>query len=146
MTEERRYIDFEVVKERWNVYELEDGTKLKTRNTLRSVWVETDSLGAVAYHCDIHNMRVVLCHTSKQGEKDQTPHTPSQLMENIEKRVCRYETMSYEASEYTLDNNVGIVFHLNLNRISRTSLFDPKGDRIYLSDLRSSRVLYLPNT
>ncbi len=43
--EVRNYIDFEVIKERWNVYNLHDGTKVKIRNMLHSAWYTEDSQG-----------------------------------------------------------------------------------------------------
>ncbi|ABK77607.1 hypothetical protein CENSYa_0975 [Cenarchaeum symbiosum A] len=66
----------------------------------------------------------------------------AQLMENVEKEACMYKTISYESSEYLLDDNTRMVIHLNLNKVSRTSLFDLYGDRIYLCDFDSSMVLY----
>ncbi|ABK78530.1 hypothetical protein CENSYa_1921 [Cenarchaeum symbiosum A] len=138
MSEIREYLDFEVIKERWNVYDLEDGTKIKTRMMLYNVWLGTDNSGSKKYLCDIRKAEVLLCDPSMQGEKDQTDYTPEQLGQSIEKDACQYTTTSYEPSEYTFGDNARMFIHSNMGRISRTSIFDSGGNRIYSYDLASS--------
>ncbi len=73
-----------------------------------------------------------MCDTNLQGEKNQTQYTPKQLQEDIEVENCRYDTLQYEPAEYLLDEGTKILIHSNLTAISRTKLFDRKGDRIYI--------------
>ena len=39
LTMTHKYIDFEVIKESWNKYNLQDGTTFKHRSILQSVWL-----------------------------------------------------------------------------------------------------------
>lgn len=130
MTEHKKYLDFEIVKELWNKYTLKDGSKLKTRVILESAWfIEKDQ--KKNYSVNIKNMTVVMCDPSLQGMKNTTKHTPEQIQQSIEVEDARYDTISYEANEYLLDDGTRILIHSNITKISRTKLFNADGDRIY---------------
>lgn len=69
----RKYLDFEIVKESWNKYSLQDGTKLKIRTILISVSADqTDSV--TKHNAEIDTCQVWLCDPSVQGTPD--AHTP----------------------------------------------------------------------
>lgn len=137
MSETRKYLDFEIVKEPWNKYSLRDGSKLKTRIMIKSAWTfEKD--GKKNYSVDMQNFTVMMCDTSLQGIKNQTKWTQEQIQKNIEVENSQYDTISYEANEYILDDNTRIVIHSNITRITRTKLYDRNGDRVYLVDLSAS--------
>jgi len=125
------------MKEPWNVYSLRDGSKLKTRVLIKSAWV-TEKDGKKNYSVDIHNFTVIMCDPALQGSKNTTKWTKEQYQKNIQVDDCRYDTISYEANEYMLDDNTRILIHSNITKISRTSLYNHNGDLIYLVDLQAS--------
>ena len=116
MTETRKYLDFEIDKESWNKYSLKDGSKLKTRVILESAWyIEKD--GKKEYSVNIKNFTVIMCDPSLQGIKNQTKYTQEQIQQNIEVEDSRYDTISYEANEYLLDDTTRILIHSNITKI-----------------------------
>lgn len=143
MTETRKYLDFEIVKEPWNVYSLRDGSKLKTRVVLKTAWT-FDKDGHKNYSVDIQNFTVLMCDPSLQGMKNQTKYTKEQIQANTEVEDCRYDTIAYEANEYVLDDTTRILIHSNITKISRTKLFDPRGDRIYSVDIQANITITPP--
>jgi len=143
MTETRRYLDFEIVKESWNKYGLSDGSKLKTRIIIKSAWYfEKD--GKKNYSLDMQYFTVIMCDPSLQGTKNQTKWSKEQLQKNIEVEDSRYDTIAYEANEYILDDTTKIIIHSNITKISRTKLYDARGDRIYSVDLNASVTITPP--
>ncbi len=130
----RKYLDFEVIKESWNKYSLQDGTKLKVRTILKSVWVDRTDV-KTKHNTEIETHHVLLCDPMVQGEPDTEQYTKKQLKEGVEVAHCPYATLQYEPSEYELDDRSRIVLHTALINIARTRLFDAVGDRIYIVEL-----------
>lgn len=125
------YVDFEIVKEPWNKYSLADGSKLKTRVILKSVWFEKKN-EKKEYKFDMENKTEMFCDTALQDAPNTTKWTPEDYNKNIDVNNCRYDTIAYEATEYLLDDGTQIVIHSNIGKIQRTKLYNGKGDRIYL--------------
>ena len=126
----RRYLDFEVIKESWDVYTLHDGTKLKIRVMLKTAWVNTDDPTTV--RVDVEQQNVCLCDPAIQGSPGAEQYTPEQLGKHVEVSHCKYDTTRYDACEYLLDDGSRLVVHCTVSNIARTSLFDNRGDRIYV--------------
>ncbi len=129
----RKYLDFEVIKESWNKYSLQDGTKLKSRAMLKSVWTEEVD-GTTKHNVEIDQQQVCLCDPSVQGEPSTMSYPKEQLEGGIDVKNCRYTTLQYEPSEYLLDDGTKILLHVSLLNIARTRFFDHVGNRIYLTD------------
>jgi len=143
MSETRKYLDFEIVKEPWNKYNLRDGSKLKTRIMIKSAWTyEKD--GKKNYSVDMQYFTVIMCDPSLQGIKNQTKWTQEQIQKNIEVENSQYDTISYETNEYILDDTTRIIIHSNITKISRTKLYDPRGDRMYVVNLTASMNITPP--
>ena len=83
------------------------------------------------YKYDIDLKTILMCVESLQGKKDLTKWTKQDYQKNIDVDNCRYDTTAYEANEYLLDDGSKILIHFNLTKISRTKLYDNRGDRIY---------------
>lgn len=139
----RKYIDFEVIKEQWNKYNLQDGSKLKTRVILNSVIVsEVDN--KKQYQFDIYQGTVLLCNESLQGEPTTQKYTSKELSQNIEVPNGRYDTITYEMNEYLLDDSTRLQIHNNVSGISRTTLYKENGDRVYLVNTQINITTVLP--
>ncbi len=143
MIDTRHYLDFEIVKEPWNKYSLKDGSKLKTRTMLKSAWY-TEKDSRKEYSVNMNNMIVMMCDPRLQGPKNQTKYTPQQIQQNIEIKDSMYDTISYEANEYILDDTTRILVHSNIIKIARTKLFDVDGDRKYHVNLKESITITPP--
>ena len=143
MSDTRKYLDFEIIKEPWNKYSLRDGSKLKTRVMLESAWhFEKD--GKKNYSVNIKMSTVMMCDVSLQGPKNQTKWTKEQFAKNIEVDNSQYDTISYEANEYILDDTTRILIHSNLSGLSRTKLYNANGDRIYIVKAQASITVTPP--
>jgi len=143
MTDHKKHLDFEIIKELWNKYNLRDGSSLKTRVMLESAWfIEKDD--KKNYSVTIKNFTVILCDPSLQGTKNTTKWTTEQIKKGIEVEDSRYDTISYEANEYLLDDRTKILIHTNITKISRTKLFNKYGDRIYNIQLGISMTITPP--
>lgn len=140
MSESKKYLDFEVIKEKWNKYSLKDGSNLKTRLILKSVWytIQDDKKN---YAFDIHQITTMMCDSTLQGQKNQTKYSKEKINSSIEVRNCPYDTIAYEINEYLLDDSTKIQIHSNLSNLARTSLFGSNGDRIYNVNLDMSMMI-----
>ena len=87
---------------------------------------------------------VCLCDESVRGEPTQEKYTQEQILQSIEIEHCKYTTLNYEPSEYTLDDNTHVVVHHNVLNIARTHLFDREGDRIYNVNVNASLTAEVP--
>ena len=143
MSDTRNYLDFEIIKEPWNVYNLRDGSKLKIRVMLESAW-HFNKDGKKNYSVNIKMATIMLCDVSLQGSKNQTKWTKEQFAQNIEVENCQYDTLSYEANEYILDDTTRILIHTNLSGLSRTKLYNAVGDKIYIVNAQASIQLTPP--
>jgi len=86
----------------------------------------------------------MLCDPSLQGSKNQTKWTNEQIQKNIEVENSQYDTISYEANEYLLDDTTRILIHSNLGRIARTKLHNGNGDRVYVVEAQASITITPP--
>ncbi len=127
----RRYVDFEIIKEPWNKYSINDGSKLKTRVILERAWYTKDDRGQKKYNVGIKNFTVLMCDPSLQGPTSNVAYTKEQLRKGIEIMNSRYNTISYDANEYVLDDMTRVLMHTNIVKISRSKLYNNIGDRIY---------------
>ena len=137
----KRYLDFEVDKEEWSAYSLQDGTKIKIRAMLEGVKVEGQQ-----NEMRIELKVVCLCDESVRGEPTQEQYTQEQLQQSIEIEHCQYTTLHYEPSVYVLDNNTRVVIHHNVINIARTHLYDQQGDRIYNVNASASMTAQVPRS
>ena len=71
-----------------------------------------------------------MCDSSLQGTPG-SDVTREYMQKHIEVENSRYYTISYDASEYVLDDKSRLIIHNNVIGISRTRLYDSRGDRIY---------------
>ena len=140
-----KYVDFEIIKEDWNKYELQDGTKLKTRLMLKRVKL-TQNAGQIKHNLEIDHITIFLCDPKMQGKPDTTRYTQKQLQANIEVTNCPYTTLRYEPYEYELDDGTRLVLHNTLVNIARTRLFDVEGNRYYVANITNQVTVTPPKS
>ena len=134
-----RLIDFEILKEPWNKYQLSDNSVLKTRTILKSIRRITQK-NETQYQMDAQSLTVV--HADPALRKSPNPNQISndEILKNIEVEDMRYNSLAQESNEYQLDDGTKIKIHNNISSISRSSLKDQYGDPIY-SVLFSNQIL-----
>ena len=128
--EDERSIEFEIIKEPWNKYQIQDNSVLKTRTILKSVKRITNKEG-VQYLADMMNITAVRADPTLKGAVNLNQISNDEIAKNIEKEDMQYNTLAQEFNEYLLDDGTKIKIHTNVTSISRSSLKDKSGDPIY---------------
>lgn len=134
-SQELVYADVRARREDWNVYALNDGTRLKLRAVVTRV-NRPRTPGAQGVP-DISNIMLV-CNPprDKKGPPMPNPPKPGELTSSIVERNVGFRTVNEPVNEYVTDDGKRIVLRLRLYSLARTSKFDAKGDPIYLFDAR----------
>lgn len=125
-----RSIEFEIIKEPWNKYQLSDNSIIKTRTILKKVERVTKG-EKITFNIDAQTLTVVYADSSLKGEPNRNPISMEQIKNSIEKPDMRYNTLAQEFNEYELDDGTKIKIYTNVTQVSRTSLKDVKGDPVY---------------
>lgn len=127
----KKNIDFEVLKERWGKYSLEDGSVLKIIFILTNVktWEEN---AQTKYNTNIQNIQVIYSAERLIGEPNKAAFTNEILQKNIEKDDVSIETLSTPVNEYLLDNRTKLKIFPQVIKVSRSSLKNKLGEPIYM--------------
>lgn len=134
---EFRSINFEIIKEPWNEYQLTDDSVLKTRTILKKVERITEGQ-KISFAIDAQTLTVVHADSSLKGDRNPNPISVEQMNNAIELRDMNYSTIAQEFNEYHLDDGTKIKIYTNVTEISRTSLKDAKGDPVYIISSNNS--------
>lgn len=140
--EEGRSIEFEIIKEPWNKYQLQDNSVLKTRTILKSVRRITRK-SEMQYLVDAQVLTVVHADPGLRGDANPNQISNDEISRNMEIEDMRYDSLAQESNEYLLDDGTKIKIHPNITSISRSSLKDGHGDPIY-SVLSGNQVWIKP--
>lgn len=73
-----------------------------------------------------------MCDPKLKGKPTDRAQTKEELTRAIETRDMRYDTISADHNIYILDDGTKILINLSLVRVSRTTIYNHLGDRIYL--------------
>lgn len=125
-----RSIDFEIIKEPWNKYQISDNSVLKTRTILKKIERIIDG-EKTSFSIDAQTLTVIYPDPSLKGPPNPKINTKEELMKAIDKPDMRYDTLSQEFNEYHLDDGTRIKIFSNVTGISRSTLKDAKGDPVY---------------
>ena len=125
-----RSIDFEIIKEPWNKYQISDNSILKTRTILKKIdrVMEGDK---ISFTMDAQTLTVIYADPTLKGTPNPKPVTNEEMMKSIDKPDMRYDTSSQEFNEYLLDDGTKIKIFSNVTAVSRTTLKDIHGDPVY---------------
>lgn len=135
-----RSLDFEIIKEPWNKYQISDGSVLKTRTILTTVErVLKDN--KPNFKARSQTLTVINLDPSLKGTPTPRTYTMNEISESIEKRDMRYDTLSQEFNEYVLDDGTKIKIYTNVTNIDRSRLRNADGDLIY--NIKSSTQIEL---
>jgi len=142
-------IDFEIIKEPWQKYQISDGSVLRVRTILKKVErvMEGDK---IHFNVDGQTLTVIHADPALKGTKNDRPIGKNEIQKSIDKDDMRYDTLAQEFNEYILDDGTKIKIYTNITNISRTKLFDRTGDPVYVvsnsttMDIKPSSQYKLP--
>lgn len=149
------FVDFEVVREGWNRYKLEDETILKTKFVLISVIMErnykkimekakTKKGLKIGFGFKSQNVIGVEAPVRLRGEPDTKTYTIEQLRSFVVKEDLDFESLKETWNVYNLENGITIKVRNAPVSVSRTSKFDSRGLPIYLVDSTADVKVRLP--
>ena len=125
-----RSLDFEIIKEPWNKYQISDGSALKIRTILKKV-DRTMKGNKPNFRIDVQPLTVIHANPELKGSPDTKPHSQEEIERTIETDDMRYDTLSQEFNEYILDDGTKIKIYTNVTGIAKTRLYHANGDPIY---------------
>ena len=123
-------VEFSIVKEPWNKYEIQDGSILKIRTILEAVRQLTEG-NKIKYHINTRHLTTVYPNSSLKGIPNPNP-TPNQEIQNAtEKSNLSYSVLGQNSNEYVLENKTKIKIDTSISTISRSKLYNKFGEPIY---------------
>ena len=131
MSSEREF-DFDVLREPWNKYELEDGSYIKSKYVLtKFIKTEPDAQGKAKFGVEGQSLTVVYnAPLSLKGTPSSAKRSSEDIKSSIE-RELNYKTIQEEWNEYIIEDGTKIRIKDTIARVSRTKLKDARGDPIY---------------
>jgi len=143
-----KYVDFEVIKEPWNTYALEDGTRLRAKMVLTQILQEKkfDEKGRPIFGGTFEAQNLI---TAKVPEKlRRKPTRGGYSREELLKAVVKDDMEILDAkenwNEYKLADGVIIRIKNSVVRVSRTEKYNNKGEPIYLVDFSGVTKAKIP--
>lgn len=152
------FVDFDVIREDWNKYKLEDGTIIKTKFVLINVMVEktlkeliseakakkkkgSKQLMGIA----IQSKNVVGVEAPKKLKgAPSSQYTPQELQASIIHKDVDFEVIKERRNEYKLKNGMIIKVRASPFAISKTSKFDSQGLPIYSVNSTADVIFVFP--
>jgi hypothetical protein len=142
---EFEYVDFNVEKEDWNKYRLEDKTILKSKFVLISVIAEkgfkekmkkarTDKGIVLRYEFQSTNVVGVEPPEELMGKPTPQGYTPQELESCVIQDDMDFETILGTWNVYKLNEVASLKVRTSPIRVRRTSKFDDHGRPIYMVD------------
>ncbi len=149
------FVDFEVVREEWNSYKLEDEAVLKSKFVLINVIMEKDFKAKIEKTKAEKGVKVGLGISSSnvigveaplelRGEQSTKPCTPEELRASVVKDDIDFEVVKETWNVYKLENGIVMKSRSAPVNVARTSKFDNRGLPIYLADFTADVKVSLP--
>lgn len=131
-------VDFNVIQENWHTYKLSDGSKIKLKLALISIWRSRSQYNPITgeplYWWNAPSLLSLISFPeSFRGEPTKVmPQTPDDMAREV-KEVVDFELLGKhdEWNVYTLSDGTVLRLRLNIASITRTSLHAQTGEPIY---------------
>ncbi len=121
-------LDFEVLREEWNILELEDNTVLRLRPILLFV-VPGQEKAAGGYQLRI-NTQIGVWAESK-GKPVTEPVTQELIRKNVDQANLKFRFLDRGTSVYRIEDGAELQLVFTPSQVDRTSMFDSDGEPIY---------------
>jgi len=136
-------IDFDIIQEPWNSYELEEGILLKIRFILKKVIKEGTNYD---YTLGSQNLTTVTHVPGKlKGPKTNQQFSPEELESNIINENVSFNVLREGWNKYIIEDGTRIRIKISLTKVSKTAKFDKDGNPIYIVNT-STKVTIIPPT
>jgi hypothetical protein len=125
-------LDFEVIKEPWNKYNLMDGSNLKTKTVLMKVSRRTPEQGKPSYN--IRSKNLVTAYNvpdNLKGPPAKGP-VPPQDLKSVKKQEVGFSTLYEGWAEYLVEDGTRIRIKSSLMEVFRTERTNADGEPIYI--------------
>ena len=139
-------LDYEVIKEPWNKYNLVDGSNLKMRFTLLKVRRAMPQQGKPSYSiksridAEAYNVPENL-----RGPPAKTPVSPEEL-NKAKKQEVGFSTLFEEWAEYLVEDATRIWAKVSLVEVFRSERSNPDGEPIYITNHSMSITIKPPKS
>jgi hypothetical protein len=143
MTENFRVLDFKVIKEFWDSYELSEGTKLKNRVILTGVKKLNNANSNIdknkninngkinEYEFDFQSIQSFIFSAKSNGNPHKKFYTKQEL-ESSYKIEMPYNTISEKWNAYMINNDgTKLKLKSTITQITKSDIFLQNGDPIY---------------
>lgn len=140
-------LDFKILKEDWNVYELTDGGILKVRYVLLKV-VKTKAfnpMGEPVYAFASQNFLAPRTPKRLMGPPTSTPPTKEQI-ETSDKVEVDFKVKTENWNEYLVEDGTKLRIKLVLTKVERSDFFDQMGYPIYGVSSHTVTSVSVPKT
>jgi hypothetical protein len=128
------YVDFEIANEGWNLYEIEDGTRLRARVVLKTVI----KFGDGRYLFGVEQITGIAFLPEKlRGPPSTQKYSPEELSKNIEIEDLEFKTLKENWNVYRLSDGLTVSIKCEVTQINRTRLFNELGEPIYTVNITS---------
>ncbi len=124
------YLDFKVNKEAWDIYELNDGTKLKNRVILTGVKKSNNKNQSNEYEFDFQSIQSFIFSEKSKGIPNSKKYTTEEI-EASYKIEIPFFIVSEKWNEYTLSDKTRVKLKSTINTIAKSDIFLYNGDPIY---------------
>ncbi|WXG39480.1 MAG: hypothetical protein WED07_01375 [Candidatus Freyarchaeum deiterrae] len=126
-------LDFDVLREPWNIYQLEEGPILRVKYVLTRFVRQKDAGGLVGYAFKGQNV-VSLSHFPEELRGSPSPrvYSSEELQASIVNESVRYSTLVEEWNEYVAEDGANIRLKITITQVCKTNKTDSDGEPIYL--------------
>lgn len=150
------FVDFEIKREGWNLYRIEDGTLLRARAFLTGVtiggkleeMVKQLKPGQKPKLRLAFRLRTIFAAESPyelRGKPDSRTYTPAELKSFIIKKDVDFETIREIWNLYKLENGITLKSRLSVVTLNKTDKFESGGMPIYTIDSNVDVKVDLPD-
>lgn len=144
-------LDFDVLKEIWNKYELADNAVVKVKIVLTGVSktqqekkTKTAAPAPPKYSLDFKNVVVVL--SNERGKPDTKVYSPKELQASVIKDDMRFSTTTQDWNEYVVDDGTRIKVQPMIMKVVKTSKFNTRGVPVYWTDIQLTMQIKTPKS
>ena len=149
------FLDFEVEREEWNKYLLEDGSLLRAKLILTGVLIDknVEELARAAksrqklkigFTIRSRNVFAVEPPPKLRGPPDSKTFSPDELRASIVKEELDFETKRATWNSYLFENGMRMKARISPTSINMTNKFDGGGMPVYIVDSAVDVKLKLP--
>lgn len=127
------YLNFKPIKEDWNLYVLEENVLLKIKLVLIKVLLkDIDEVGNPGYETNYQSVIGIVPPAKVTGKPSGKTHTRMEILDSIIKDdINVIKTIQEDWNEYELSDGAKLSVKLVLTKVSKTKLFDKRGEPIY---------------